>query len=1631
MARKGGNHMIGAITGNRKVKMVLAFILAFCVLFGNLMTSRSRTVVNADESVDNRITVSITGRDNASTAETGERLTATIYSTYSKANDDEGDQTIYIHISELPEGVSIVGFTNNQMTIAYGDNNENTLIAYLVACENGGYDVYFTQPAGSTVEFDIMFDSTNGTMPASSYVELTVEKIVDSDTKTESTASNDDISADCKLTWTAKNEWDAVDKKVNSADSNTIVLGSDGTLSGDLVYTITAASSNNDSYGEIWTAYIKVTDTLTLPEGITFPSGMTLNAAGTAFVDASGNEVLTLTDVQGATVESYTISSDGTTLTYTLKVPNSYLDNGVPTQEMDNLSLKLTLHASTLVVDDSLKSLTASALAEKTITNAVTIQPVPYQTYDVPATSDSVVTTLEPQPEEFTFTKTANKTTVTAGETITYTLTITNTGSVALAAKDDDGNYYTVTDTLPGYLYLTSDQISALAALNITYDSTTNTLTWIPSTTDIAAGETVAVSFEVTVKDGDASAMSSLYNGAAITNSASYKGENASVSVEYKRAVVTVSKKNSDSDNTVANGDTISYTITAANTSDIDTYTNEVLTDTLPSGLEFTSLDNISITVDGNTYSLTDRTLTDNGDGTYSFTCSTCGKTHTVTFTQSGQTLTWDLGILHAGETVTIAYTCTVDTDELGTTTSSITNSVSGTSGESDNDTVGVDYPLDIDKAVTSTGSTYADGDTISYSITVTNDADHPSTETSITVTDVLDAGLIPNYTLYNASGTEVTWEYFLTSDRYASGYYTIINGDTVAVSGSWDYKITLTWTIATPAAGEPTVLTYDVTLDVQDGVTSYTNTAKLKDKSSEVTITGGSDEDTSGYVDLQKSVYAIAEDTGAWSCEGLNSKEAFSDDLAGSGYVVYSVSVINTGNESVTLSTLEDQLPDELSYVGIYGYSYNQLAVSSYSNSATTAGNSNNVVSYSGTQVSVNLTAAYDDSKKLVTITVGDGTGYSLEGGCAISFLIMCRIDKATDGVPITNTAKLYVDEDVTYKDYDEIETYKTPYDANQNNGSSQDEGVKNGVRTISSSVTITPEEVIVPGIAKEAVSYILTGSTTETALTDDSVINPQAAVKWEITLYNSGTTDLSGYTVADAVTASYAHLITEDEATAKGISSAYYITIYSSSGTATATYDISEEVWKAVTGTSTSEMSQSYTFDFTDSKYTIPAGGYAVLTIWTNNDIVSYETYKNTATLYPSQSFDYIEVKHGELVKDDDGNYIGITSSDEVNALSSYASLSWKTITEYGNESNTAKGSDDTNYITVDEDTDTVIYTNNIKNASQYDFTDITVIDLLPGLNDTGVVNQSDVRGSEFAVALLTGSLSVYVLDASGTQTAITDYTLEFSSKVSFTDDDFNGVSSSDWSTTADENTKSFRVVMSDGFALASGSTLVVEYSGKISDSAAPGQIAWNSFGYRYTANKQTLTAEPPKVGVKIPYSPTIQKTVVDEDGNTLEYDGSVTFKFKLEVQNGTDENNNAVWEEVGTFTLCQGGYAKLSELTDTAGNAITLTDGSTYRISEMIESDEYELVSIVCNVSLSDYSDSDSTAFTYYSNKNITISVTNKFKETGEEFPSTGGIGTKAYATVGMLLMMAAALYVFLRRNRKGRRSAIPVR
>lgn len=122
-----------------------------------------------------------------------------------------------------------------------------------------------------------------------------------------------------------------------------------------------------------------------------------------------------------------------------------------------------------------------------------------------------------------------------------------------------------------------------------------------------------------------------------------------------------------------------------------------------------------------------------------------------------------------------------------------------------------------------------------------------------------------------------------------------------------------------------------------------------------------------------------------------------------------------------------------------------------------------------------------------MVTFTIGaEGKGYDLPAGKNLSFFVMCKVSKDVElDVPITNTVDLLVDKDVEYRENpNDITMRGTRDDSRQNNGTSEDKGIVGEKRVISSSVMITPKDVIVPGITKKAVSYIPSGKNVEDAV-------------------------------------------------------------------------------------------------------------------------------------------------------------------------------------------------------------------------------------------------------------------------------------------------------------------------------------------------------------------------------------------------------------------------------------------------------------------------------------------------------------------------------------------------------------------
>ena len=138
-------------------------------------------------------------------------------------------------------------------------------------------------------------------------------------------------------------------------------------------------------------------------------------------------------------------------------------------------------------------------------------------------------------------------------------------------------------------------------------------------------------------------------------------------------------------------------------------------------------------------------------------------------------------------------------------------------------------------------------------------------------------------------------------------------------------------------------------------------------------------------------------------------------------------------------------------------------------------------------------------------------------------------------------------------------------------------------------------------------------------------------------------------------------------------------------------------------------------------------------------------------------------------------------------------------------------------------------MIYTNNIENVSNNSFTQMVIVDSMPHINDTGVLNQKEKRGSEFSVAYAEG-LELWVTEESGTKRQLeegVDYFVEFSNLVSFTEADMSGTSTEQWHSFWQSDDVSFRIKMADTFALKKGCILTVKYNGVVGENANPGEI------------------------------------------------------------------------------------------------------------------------------------------------------------------------------------------------------------
>jgi uncharacterized repeat protein (TIGR01451 family) len=413
------------------------------------------------------------------------------------------------------------------------------------------------------------------------------------------------------------------------------------------------------------------------------------------------------------------------------------------------------------------------------------------------------------------------------GDTVVFQILVTNNGAA-------QATNVSLTDSLPAGLTYTAD-----SSVGGAYDPATGI--WTIGT--LASGATATLTIEGTVDVGE--------GGNTITNittaatgdqpDPSTAGDDLEEAVIVDDAADLVTVKTLISgDSTPAVGDTVTFQIVVVNNGSAQA-TNVSLTDSLPTG----------ITYSANTTS----------QGAY-----------------DSATGIWMIGTLEDGEAATLTLSGTVDASQAGMTVTNVTTAATG--DQPDPSSVGddLDEAVDVDpvtnlitvKTLASGTSTPAEGDTVTFDITVTNDG--PNDATNVTLTDLLPAGL------------------------------TATTGNGGITQGSYD-SVSGLWTIGSLANGANATLTLEGTVNAGSGGVTITNVTTAAE--------GDQDDPTTVGDDLTESVGSV-NDADLVTVKTL----ASGDDTPDEGdTVIFEILVTNNGAAQATNVSLTDTLPSGITY--------------------------------------------------------------------------------------------------------------------------------------------------------------------------------------------------------------------------------------------------------------------------------------------------------------------------------------------------------------------------------------------------------------------------------------------------------------------------------------------------------------------------------------------------------------------------------------------------------------------------------------------------------------------------------------------------------------------------------------------
>lgn len=338
-------------------------------------------------------------------------------------------------------------------------------------------------------------------------------------------------------------------------------------------------------------------------------------------------------------------------------------------------------------------------------------------------------------------------------------------------------------------------------------------------------------------------------------------------------------------------------------------------------------------------------------------------------------------------------------------------------------------------------------------------------------------------------------------------------------------------------------------------------------------------------------------------------------------------------------------------------------------------------------------------------------------------------------------------------------------------------------------------------------------------------------------------------------------------------------------------------------------------------DEVFALRSGATATLTVSSKNTSgsVSNGVFYNTSYITPvGQSFNTDAVTRGSVVDFDVPTTYAyntpanlttlpsVRSSSLINVSYGYITSSVKRVTQKDDPTNAAASNTvDNNAITLPTRDKAFTYSLDVGNTTGKDMSSLVLIDSLPQRGDHSVFVDTLARDSEYQVDFASDPQPVVtVTEKDGTTRTLdpSTYKVEYSDATSFADADWEGMGSGTGWGTDSAGKRSLRVTIG-GTGPTAGSahipadaTVTVSFDAVVSadaqTSAAPGAIAWNSFGCRYGLEgvAQMLLSAPLNVGVRLPYAPSVAKQLVGSDGTPATAKGDHTFSY-LAFEGGLD--------------------------------------------------------------------------------------------------------------------------------------------